>query len=97
MKRLDKPLFISEVDRHRNDDCDNYDICLDIASTADWESFSCLDCENYAPTVKVSVDDFIYKALGTVYPLGMVSNKNIVISCSSVNDKTTSRSRKGEK
>ena len=47
MKKLDATLTECEVMLHRNDDCENYDQCLDKAAMLRWRSFSCIGCGDY--------------------------------------------------
>lgn len=47
MKKLEKTLTEAEVLLHRQDDCENYDECLDKAAMQQWRSFSCIGCAEY--------------------------------------------------
>lgn len=47
MKRLEHPLEVRTVCRHRREECVHYDMCLKEASALLWPSFSCADCKLY--------------------------------------------------
>jgi hypothetical protein len=46
--RLLRVLDTEVVDQHRNLACLHYDLCLDTAVAANWMSYSCAECPNYA-------------------------------------------------
>ena len=55
MERLNDTLALEAVDYHRNEDCVDYEDCLDLASKSRWPSFSCLDCKAYKPDPEFAI------------------------------------------
>ncbi|MFO8071403.1 MAG: hypothetical protein R6V85_05965 [Polyangia bacterium] len=52
MKKINRPLEMKNVKRHRREDCVHYEGCLEEASALLWPSFSCEDCKQFAPKRK---------------------------------------------
>lgn len=61
MKKLDRVLEIKEVDAQRREDCEHYDKCLNIASAAQWASFSCNGCATYESSGRKDVESHVYR------------------------------------
>ncbi len=55
MKELKKTLELDEASFHRNDDCKRYEKCLDDAAVKRWHSFSCIECQQYDPELKLTL------------------------------------------
>jgi len=53
--KLDWPIHISMVDKHRNLDCNRYEKCLDKAIRKNWRSFSCNRCSIFKAVLKEKV------------------------------------------
>lgn len=91
MKKLSKELFISQIDRHRRDDCERYDTCLNIAAIADWKSFSCEGCGSYKYELKDSIDDFVFRSVECIFP------PTVSIAIDSRTQKKLARQKKRQK
>jgi hypothetical protein len=44
MQKVDRPLTIESVNKHRREECLHYEACLEEASALLWPSFSCSGC-----------------------------------------------------
>jgi len=47
MQRLRHPLDLQAVPKHRHEECQHYEECLEHASALLWPSFSCRECRSF--------------------------------------------------
>lgn len=48
MHKIDRPLTLNAVVRHRREECTHYECCLEEASALLWPSFSCEGCRLFS-------------------------------------------------
>lgn len=70
MRRLHRNLMLDEVDQHRNEDCQSYEDCLERAAIAQWQSFSCENCDMYYSAGVYNIEPFVYKREPEAFPMG---------------------------
>jgi len=56
MKKMENPLDMRNVSRHRKENCIHYASCLEEASAMLWPSFSCERCKHFAESERSSQD-----------------------------------------